>query len=153
MLALALVLAACGGDDGGTPKAQVKAPATTTAPPTTTTVPPTTTTVPDYISYIATVKPTVTNIGVFTSPDQPAPSQTFPNPWLYDPGNPATGVPQMFLVKQQRADGWVAGAAPGATEREHRVGAGGRRDPHAEPVPHRGVARRAHHHRHQRRTT
>ncbi len=44
VLAFALVLAACGGDDGGTPKAQVKAPATTTAPPTTTTVPPTTTT-------------------------------------------------------------------------------------------------------------
>ncbi len=108
VLALVLVLAACGGDDGATPKAQVKAPATTTAPPTTTTtVPPTTTTVPDYISYIATVKPTVTNIGVFTSPGQPAPSQTFPNPWLYDPGNPATGVPQTFLVKSQRADGWV----------------------------------------------
>ena len=32
---------------------------------------------------------------------------TFPNPWLYEPDNPATAVPQVFLVKTQRADGWV----------------------------------------------
>jgi lipoprotein-anchoring transpeptidase ErfK/SrfK len=100
----ALVIVACGGGDGSD-RAQVKAPAT--AVPSTTTVPPTTTTVPDYISYIAAVKPTVTSIGVFTSPDQPAPSQQLPNPWLYDPSNAATGVPQTFLVKSQRADGWV----------------------------------------------
>lgn len=107
LLAFALVLAGCGGD-GSSEKAQVKAPATTTAPPTTTTVPPTTTTaVPDYISYIATVKPTVPNIGVFAVPGDPAPSQQFPNPWLYDPGNSSTGVPQTFLVKSQRPDGWV----------------------------------------------
>jgi len=100
----ALALAACGGDGD---HAQVQRPATTAAPSTTTTVPPTTTTVPDYITYVATVKPTVTSIGVFTSPDQPQPAQQFPNPWLYDPGNPATGVPQTFLVRSQRPDGWV----------------------------------------------
>jgi lipoprotein-anchoring transpeptidase ErfK/SrfK len=100
--ALALVVASCGGDSG--PRAQVKRPATTT---TSTTLPPTTTTVPDYISYIATVKPTVTSIGVFASPDQPTPSQTFPNPWEYLPGDPSTGVPQTFLVKSRRSDGWV----------------------------------------------
>jgi lipoprotein-anchoring transpeptidase ErfK/SrfK len=106
LLVFALVLAACGG--GGAEHAQAKHAATTAAPSTTaTTVPPsTTTTVPDYITYIATVKPTVTNIGVFTSPDQPQPNQTFPNPWLYDPGNTATGVPQTFLVKSQ-SPGWV----------------------------------------------
>ncbi len=59
------------------------------------------------MSYSATVKPTVTNIGVFNSPDDPQPSQTFANPWLYEAGNPATGVPQTFLVKSQRPDGWV----------------------------------------------
>ena len=108
LLVFALALAACGGGGDGA-RAQVKRPATTTAPTTTTTtVPPTTTTtVPAYMSYIATVKPTVTNIGVFTSPDDPQPSQTFPNPWLYEPGNPATGVPQTFLVRSQRPDGWV----------------------------------------------
>jgi lipoprotein-anchoring transpeptidase ErfK/SrfK len=108
LLVFALVPAACGGGDDGR-RAQVKRPATTTAPrTTTTTVPPTTTTVvPDYMSYSATVKPAVANIGVFTSPDDPQPSQTFTNPWLYDPGNPATGVPQTFLVRSQRPDGWV----------------------------------------------
>ena len=68
---------------------------------------PTTTTVPDYISYIATVKPSVTSIGVFASPDAPQPGQEFPNPWLYRPDNPATAVPQVFLVKSQRPDGWI----------------------------------------------
>jgi lipoprotein-anchoring transpeptidase ErfK/SrfK len=108
LLVCALALAACGGGDDS-PRAQVKRPAPTTAPrTTTTTVPPTTTTaVPDYISYSATVKPAVTNIGVFNSPDDPQPSRQFANPWLYDPGNPATGVPQTFLVKSQRPDGWV----------------------------------------------
>jgi lipoprotein-anchoring transpeptidase ErfK/SrfK len=99
--AFALVLTACGGDSS---RAQVKQAPTTS---TTTTVPPTTTTVPDYISYVATVKPTIPNIGVFASPDQPQPNQTFPNPWDYIPGDPSTGVPQTFLVKSQRADGWV----------------------------------------------
>ena len=104
-LALSLALVACGGGD--TKNAQVKRPATTT-PPTTTTVPaPTTTTVPDYISYIATVKPSITNIGVFASPDEPQPGQEFPNPWLYQADDPASAVPQVFLVNAQRPDGWV----------------------------------------------
>jgi lipoprotein-anchoring transpeptidase ErfK/SrfK len=102
-LALALVLAACGG---GSPSAQVKQ-APRTVPTTTTQPAPTTTTVPAYISYIATVKPEVSNIGVFASPDAPQPGQQFPNPWLYQAGDPSTAVPQVFLVKSQRADGWV----------------------------------------------
>jgi lipoprotein-anchoring transpeptidase ErfK/SrfK len=99
----ALVLASCGG--GGSAQVEAKRPATTTAPPTTPA--PTSTTVPDYQSYIATVKATVTSIGVYASPDQPAPSQQLPNPWEYVPGNPASGVPQTFLVRSQRPDGWV----------------------------------------------
>jgi lipoprotein-anchoring transpeptidase ErfK/SrfK len=104
-VAFVLAITACGG--GGTDAAQVKrAPPTTTAP--TTTLPaPTTTTVPDYISYIATVNPSVTSIGTFQSPEAPQPSQVFPNPWLYQPDNPASAVPQVFLVKSQRADGWT----------------------------------------------
>jgi lipoprotein-anchoring transpeptidase ErfK/SrfK len=106
LVALALAVAACGGD--GTKSAQVQRPVATTAAPSTTTVPaPTTTTVPDYISYIATVSPSVASIGSFSSPEAPAPSQQFPNPWLYEPGNPATAVPQVFLVKSRRADGWI----------------------------------------------
>jgi lipoprotein-anchoring transpeptidase ErfK/SrfK len=107
VVACALVLAACGGGgDDRADRVQARRSATTTAPPATT-VAPTTTTVPDYISFIATVKPTVTSIGVFTAPDQPEPSQQFPNPWLYEPGNPATGVPQTFLVESQQPDGWT----------------------------------------------
>jgi lipoprotein-anchoring transpeptidase ErfK/SrfK len=110
LLVLALTLASCGG--GGGEQAKIKRPDTTvtlatTTTTTTTTVPPTTTTVPDYISYNATVKAEVTNIGVFASPEDPQPSQTLANPWLYDPTNPATAVPQTFLVKSQRPDGWV----------------------------------------------
>ena len=107
LFVFALALSACGGD--GSPSAHVKRPPTTTAPRTTTTTLPatTTTTIPAYISYIATVKPDVPNIGVFPSPETPAPSQQFPNPWLYEADNPATAVPQVFLVESRRPDGWV----------------------------------------------
>jgi lipoprotein-anchoring transpeptidase ErfK/SrfK len=107
LFVFALVLGACGGGDGS-PSAQVRRRATTRAPATTTTPPtPTTTTVPAYISYLATVKPELTSIGVFPSPETPEPSQQLPNPWLYEAGNPASAVPQVFLVESQRADGWV----------------------------------------------
>ena len=100
-LIIAIASTACGG--GST--AQVKRAKPTIAP---TTLPaPTTTTVPDYISYIAAVKPSVASIGVYPSPDAAQPTQQFPNPWLYQADNPATTVPQVFLVKSQRADGWV----------------------------------------------
>ena len=100
LFVFALALDACGGD--GSPSAQVKSPATTSAPATTTTRPaPTTTTVPAYISYIAAVRPEVTNIGVFPTPETPEPSRQFPNPWLYEAGNPASAVPQVFLVESR----------------------------------------------------
>ena len=89
------------------PARRSKRPATTTTSSTTpTTVPPTTTTtLPAYISFIATVKPEVTNIGVFSAPDQAAPSQQFPNPWLYDQSNPAS-VPGLYtkLISVDKAD-------------------------------------------------
>ena len=113
----------------------------------------TTTTVPDYISYIATVKPSVTSIGVFPSPDAPQPSQQFPNPWLYEAGNPATAVPQVFLVESPAPRRLGGGAPPRAPERQHRLGARERRHAHAQSVPHRRVAQRPHDHRHQRHAT
>lgn len=98
-----MMITACGG--GGATNAQVKRTKPTAAP---TTLPaPTTTTVPAYISYIAAVKPSVTSMAVYPSPDAPQPTQQFPNPWLYQTDNPDTQVPQVFLVKSQRADGWV----------------------------------------------
>jgi lipoprotein-anchoring transpeptidase ErfK/SrfK len=110
LFVFALTISACGGGDSPAASSKPRAttaPSTSTTTTTTTRPAPTTTTVPAYISYIATVKPNVPSIGVFDSPDQPEPSQTFPNPWLYEAGNPATGVPQTFLVESQRPDGWV----------------------------------------------
>ncbi len=106
----AVAFAGCGGgSDHETARVKPARTSTTTTTTTTTTTrpAPTTTTVPDYVTYIATVKPEITNIGVFSAPEDPAPAQTFPNPWLYQPGDPNTGVPQTFLVRSQRADGWV----------------------------------------------
>jgi lipoprotein-anchoring transpeptidase ErfK/SrfK len=45
-------------------------------------------------------------VDVFASPDSPAPAVTFPNPWFLN-DDPSTPVPQVFLVDEQRPDGWV----------------------------------------------
>ena len=44
---------------------------------------------------------------MYDSPGAPAPARTFDNPWLYDPTVPTSTVTQVFLVEQQRNDGWV----------------------------------------------
>jgi lipoprotein-anchoring transpeptidase ErfK/SrfK len=106
--AFAIAVTACGG--GGS--AQVKR-AKPTLPPTTVTVPATTTTtIPPYITYIATVKPEITSVAVYPSTTAAQPMQEFPNPWLYEPDNPDTKVPQVFLVKTQWAVGWVQVVLP-----------------------------------------
>ncbi len=97
LVALALVLVGCGGDDG---KATLGKPVSTTAPAVT--AAPTSTT-----SYIATVKPEITQVDVFAEPGDDTPAHEFDNPWLYDPTVPTSKVPQVFLVKEQRGDGWV----------------------------------------------
>jgi lipoprotein-anchoring transpeptidase ErfK/SrfK len=109
LLAIVVAVGACGGGGGGS-NAHAKRAAPTVAP---TTVPaPTTTTIPAYISFVATVKPTLTSIDVYPSPDAPQPGQSFPNPWLYESGNPDSKVPQTFLVKSQRPDGWIEVSLP-----------------------------------------
>jgi lipoprotein-anchoring transpeptidase ErfK/SrfK len=97
LLALALVLVGCGG--GGGDATLGKKPSATSAP---VTAAPAT-----GISYIAAVKPAVTSVDVYDTPDAKASTRQFENPWLYDPTVPTSKVPQVFLVKQQRADGWV----------------------------------------------
>jgi lipoprotein-anchoring transpeptidase ErfK/SrfK len=98
LIALALVLVGCGGDSGkatlGKQASSTTAPAVTTAPS-------------QNLSYIATVKPAVTKVDVFDAPSDGGKARTFDNPWLYDPEVPTSKVPQVFLVKQQRPDGWV----------------------------------------------
>jgi lipoprotein-anchoring transpeptidase ErfK/SrfK len=97
VVALGIALAGCGGGGGdatlGTKPVVTSAPVSTTAPPD--------------VSYIATAKNTVTTLPVYDSPGAPQPARTFDNPWLYDPTVPTSTVTQVFLVEQQRNDGWV----------------------------------------------
>jgi lipoprotein-anchoring transpeptidase ErfK/SrfK len=97
-IALALVLVGCGGGGGdatlGKKETSTTAPAVTAAPAPST-------------SYIATVKPAITKVSVYDSPGAKTASRSFDNPWLYDPTVPTSKVPQVFLVKKQRSDGWV----------------------------------------------
>ena len=97
---LALTLAACGGGDSGSAKVTNQT-GSTVAHATT----PTTT--PVNVAYTATVKTTVPKISVYDSPDSTTPSRVLDNPWQVDPDYPEALVPQVFLVKQQRKDGWV----------------------------------------------
>ena len=108
--AFAIAVTACGG--GSADNAQVKRAKPTLAPTTITVPATTTTTIPPYITYIATVKPEITNVAVYPSPGAAQPMQQFPNPWLYEPDNPNTGVPQVFLMKTQWAVGWVQVVLP-----------------------------------------
>jgi lipoprotein-anchoring transpeptidase ErfK/SrfK len=98
LVALALTLVGCGG--GGGDATLGNKPVTTTA--TGATAPPSTSS-----SFIATVKPEVQKIDVYDSPGAKKATREFDNPWLYDPTVPTSKVPQVFLVKQQRGDGWI----------------------------------------------
>ena len=74
----------------------------------------------------------------------------------YDPTVPTSTVPQVFLVEQQRNDGWVQVLLPVRPNGSTGWVKASDVDDHVEPVPHPGRARRAHHHgdqREQRRAT
>ena len=116
---------------------------------TTTVAAPTATTAPSWQSIVAQAK--VPTLQVFDEPNDAQPATELPNPWVVDPDYPDQTVQQVFLVKEQRPDGWVKVLLPVRPERQHGMGARGRRRPHPEPVPHQGRARRAPHHRDQRR--
>jgi lipoprotein-anchoring transpeptidase ErfK/SrfK len=96
VFAFALAVAGCGG--GGGDATLGKSPTSSGA---------TATSMPSNLSYIATVKPTLTKISVYDDPDDAKPSRQFDNPWLYDPDVPSSMVPQVFLVKTQEPAGWV----------------------------------------------
>jgi lipoprotein-anchoring transpeptidase ErfK/SrfK len=92
VVAGAIGLGGCGGGgDGGS--ATLGEPVSTAAPAN--------------VSYVATAKSTVTTLPVYDSPEASTPARHFDNPWLYDPEVPTSTVTQVFLVKQQRSDGWV----------------------------------------------
>jgi len=78
--------------------------------PSTTTVaaraaPDTTTTMPAYESV--TAQAIVPHLFVFSGPSTHTPARVLDNPWLVNPAQPATAVPQVFLVESRRPDGWV----------------------------------------------
>jgi lipoprotein-anchoring transpeptidase ErfK/SrfK len=65
---------------------------------------PTATTLAPGYSLVAQVKGP--QIGIYDSPSAPAPSKTLPNPWLLNE-EADKQIPQVFLVEEQRKDGWV----------------------------------------------
>ena len=66
--------------------------------------PPTSAALPDGFSLVAKV--TGAQVAVYESPGAPAPVETLENPWLLN-GVADRPVPQVFLVEEQRQDGWV----------------------------------------------
>lgn len=75
---------------------------TTTTTPTATTAP---TVAPAWRSEVA--QATRSEVEVFDAPGGAAPILELPNPWVYDPAHPDQTVPQVFLVKEKRPDGWL----------------------------------------------
>ncbi len=66
---------------------------------------PTATTVPGWESLAA--QATVARLGVYGAPGDARPQLVLDNPWRVVPNDPASAVPQVFLVERQRADGWI----------------------------------------------
>jgi lipoprotein-anchoring transpeptidase ErfK/SrfK len=57
-------------------------------------------------SLTAKVKADVPQLGIYDDPTAPAPAKTVPNPWLLN-DEADKQVPQVFLVEEQRSDGWL----------------------------------------------
>jgi lipoprotein-anchoring transpeptidase ErfK/SrfK len=66
------------------------------------------TTTPIRQSGVFRAQATGSGITIYSAPNSSTPSQTLPNPWLFDPNDPRTTVPQVFLVDASggRA-GWI----------------------------------------------
>jgi lipoprotein-anchoring transpeptidase ErfK/SrfK len=85
-------LVACGGGGGGK---SAKSKHTTA---------PTTTSLPAGYSLAAQAK--VPQLAVYDKPAAATPTKTLPNPWLLN-NEADKAIPQVFLVEEQRNDGWV----------------------------------------------
>ncbi len=108
-LVAVVALAGCSGDPAGAKRA-TSSTNTTTSSSTTTTTPSvadttTTTTLPADESL--TAQAIVPRLSVFNSPNSPTPARVLDNPWLADPSQLGSAVPQVFLVESHRPDGWV----------------------------------------------
>jgi lipoprotein-anchoring transpeptidase ErfK/SrfK len=100
-LALTLVVAGCGGGgDGAQLGRRVESPTTESA-----TKGDSGGVAKQASAYVA--QAIVPQLAVYTTPGDPAPTEQLPNPWVVSPDYPDQTVPQVFLVKEQRKDGWV----------------------------------------------
>ena len=97
LAAVAVAFVGCGGGGSDSKAKPNRTPTATTLPPTATTLPP-------GYSLVAQVKGP--QIGIYDSPSAPTPSKTLPNPWLLNE-EADKPIPQVFLVEEQRQDGWV----------------------------------------------
>jgi lipoprotein-anchoring transpeptidase ErfK/SrfK len=97
VVVVAVGFVGCGGGGGDSGKAK-RAPTST---PTST---PTATSLPEGYSLAAQAK--APQLGIYDSPSAAAPSKTVPNPWLLN-DEPDKQIPQVFLVEEQRPDGWL----------------------------------------------
>jgi len=89
LAAVAVAFVGCGGGDSGKARSAKTPTATTLAP-----------------GYTLVAEVKGPQIGIYHHPSAAAPSKTLPNPWLLN-NEPDKQIPQVFLVDQQRADGWV----------------------------------------------
>jgi lipoprotein-anchoring transpeptidase ErfK/SrfK len=96
---LALLAASCGaGGQNAAHRDKTKLPTDATPHATTTTLPP-------WVSLSA--RATGPSLTIYDSPVSGVAEQTLPNPWVFDPTFPDQTVPQVFLVTDQRYNGWV----------------------------------------------
>jgi lipoprotein-anchoring transpeptidase ErfK/SrfK len=95
-LAAALALFGCGGGGGAELGRQIGTPTTKGATQNTT---------PRAAAYVA--QAIVPQLAVYDTPGDASPAEQLVNPWVVSPDYPDQTVPQVFLVKEQRADGWV----------------------------------------------
>ena len=92
-MAVVVGFVGCGGGGGGGSSAKANRQKT-----------PTATSLPAGYTLAAQAKGP--ELGIYDNPSAPAPAKTVPNPWLLN-DEPDKKIPQVFLVEEQRPDGWV----------------------------------------------
>jgi lipoprotein-anchoring transpeptidase ErfK/SrfK len=100
-LALTLFAAGCGGGGGSSLGRQVG----TSQPGTLQTKSAEDQNRPASAAYVA--QAVVPQLAVYAAPGDATAMEQLANPWVVSPDYPDQTVPQVFLVKEQRADGWV----------------------------------------------
>jgi lipoprotein-anchoring transpeptidase ErfK/SrfK len=91
VMAVVVGFVGCGGGGGGGSKAnRAKTPTATSLP----------------AGYTLAAQVKGAEIGIYDKPSAPSPAKMLPNPWLLNE-EPDKQIPQVFLVEEQRPDGWV----------------------------------------------